>query len=218
MIALGIIGGIRSAGVGHESDQHSSSFRDSTVSERDSPVPINNVEPNPRSRVSAFESLMLPHLNAAHNLARWLAGNPDDANDVVQEAYLRAFKFFDGYYGGDGKVWLLTIVRNTFFTWRRRERQRMTSESFDELTHHAGKQPADQEQSLVRKAEVALLQECIENLPTEFREVIVMRELEELSYREIADLTGVPIGTVMSRLSRARKRLSESANQWKVGQ
>jgi RNA polymerase sigma-70 factor (ECF subfamily) len=217
MIGLGIIGGIRPASRGHGQEQHTGSSRDRTVSERDSRVPIDDIEPNLRSRVSAFESLMVPHLNAAHNLARWLTGNRDDANDVVQEAYLRAFKFFDSYYGGDGKVWLLTIVRNTFFTWRRRERQRMTSESFDELTHHSNNQAVDQEHGLVRDAEVALLQKCIENLPTEFREVIVMRELEELSYRQIADLTGVPIGTVMSRLSRARKRLAECANQWKVG-
>jgi len=175
-------------------------------------------EADPAAKALVFEKLMLPHLNAAHNLARWLTGNLDDAQDIVQEAYLRAFKFFDGYYGGDGKLWLLTIVRNTFLTWRRREKQRMASEPFDESTHIAGAPPADQESTLVRNADAAILQKCIETLPTEFREVLVMRELEELSYRAIADVVGVPIGTVMSRLSRARNRLFECASQGKVGQ
>jgi RNA polymerase sigma-70 factor (ECF subfamily) len=209
MIGLGIVEGIKS-----KAERFA---REPNSSQKVSPALARDVTAEPRSSVPGFEALMLPHLNAAYNLARWLTGNQDDANDVVQEAYFRAFRFFDGYYRGDGKLWLLTIVRNTFFTWRRREKQRMTSESFDELTHHSNKQAADQEESLVREAEVALLQECIENLPTEFREVIVMRELEELSYREIANLTGLPVGTVMSRLSRARKRLLECAKSVEGG-
>lgn len=135
--------------------------------------------------------------------------NEQDAQDVVQESYLRAFRFFDGYRGGDGKSWLLAVVRNTCFTWRRHER-RSSSEPFDEMTH-SNLQAQNQEEAVVQSTKMSVLRNCIETLPSDFREVLVMRELEEMSYKEISDVACLPVGTVMSRLSRARKRLAECA-------
>jgi RNA polymerase sigma-70 factor (ECF subfamily) len=163
-----------------------------------------------RSRLELFEEVMLPHLNAAHNLARWLARNEPDAQDLVQEAYLRAFRFFDGYRGGDGRAWILEIVRNTFRTWVSGKHRSVASEPFDEASHGVPKH-ATVEEELGGREKTALLRRCIELLPVEFREVLVMRELEEMSYRQIAEATGLAMGTVMSRLSRARKRLEECA-------
>jgi RNA polymerase sigma-70 factor (ECF subfamily) len=158
-------------------------------------------------KLSLFEKAMLPHLDAAYNLARWLTRNEDDAQDVVQEAYLRALRFFDGFRGGDGRAWLLAVVRNTALTWLRRERgpARM---SFDEEIHGAG-EAATVETQLVEGVRFAELRGCLELLPVEFREVMVMREMEEMPYRDIAEAANVPIGTVMSRLSRARQRLQD---------
>jgi RNA polymerase sigma factor (sigma-70 family) len=164
----------------------------------------------PESRLQLFEEMILPHLKAAYNLARWLTRNEHDAQDVVQEAYLRAFRFFDSYRGGDGKSWLLEVVRNTCFTLQRREK-RNVSVVFDEATHTPSVNPPNAEESLVEADNRTILQNCIEGLPEAFREVLVMRELEEMSYRQIADVAGLPPGTVMSRLSRARKRLEECA-------
>ena len=163
---------------------------------------------NGSTKLALFEETILPHLNAAYNLARWLTRNEDDAKDVVQEAYLRAFRFFDGFRGGDGKAWLLAVVRNTCLTWRRRERGNVTAVPFDE-TAHGSDRAASAEVGLVEEARLGTLRNCIESLPVEYREVIVMRELEELSYRDIADTASLPIGTVMSRLARARKRLED---------
>jgi RNA polymerase sigma-70 factor (ECF subfamily) len=160
------------------------------------------------TRLTLFEETILPHLKSAHNLARWLTRNEDDAQDVVQEAYLRAFRFFDGFKGGDGKAWLMAVVRNTCLTWRRRQKNTLTDVAFDE-TMHASDRAVTAEAGLVEEASMAPLRTCIESLPPEYREIIVMRELEELSYREIADIAAIPIGTVMSRLARARKRLEE---------
>jgi RNA polymerase sigma factor (sigma-70 family) len=160
-------------------------------------------------RAELFEEIMLPHLDAAYNLARWLTRNEQDAQDVVQEAYLRAFRFFDGYRGGDGKAWLLEIVRNTFRTWHRRQARGAGSVPFDEATHSADPPAAAADEAIAGQEQLAILQGCIEALPTEFREVLVLRELEEMSYREITGVTGLAIGTVMSRLSRARKRLED---------
>lgn len=165
--------------------------------------------PESRSRLQLFEEIMLPHMNAAYNLARWLTRNEDDARDVVQEAYLRAFRFFDGYKGGNGKPWLLEIVRNTCRTWRSRHGG-LTAEPFDERSHGHGEQ-SRLDDDLVAHERLGVLRTCIELLPVEFREVLIMRELEEMSYREIADATGLASGTIMSRLSRARKRLEECA-------
>jgi RNA polymerase sigma-70 factor (ECF subfamily) len=163
------------------------------------------------SRLRLFEEAILPHLNAAYNMARWLTRDEDDAQDVVQEAYLRAFRFFESYRGENGKSWLLEVVRNTCFTFHRRQKRHVTNVEFDETTHTPSGNPPDAEEALVLASRQSILQNCIKGLPDAFREILVMRELEEMSYRQIADVTGLPPGTVMSRLSRARKRLEECA-------
>jgi len=163
------------------------------------------------SKLALFEEVVLPHLNAAHNLARWLMGNAPDAQDAVQEAYLRAFRYFAGYQGGDSKAWLLEIVRNTCRTWLSRRSRGEPHEPFDEMSHTGDRLTPDPEQALAGRERMGILRRCIENLPAEFREVLVLRELEEMPYREIASVTGLAIGTVMSRLSRARQRLADCA-------
>ncbi len=163
------------------------------------------------SRRELFEEIVLPHLNAAYNLARWLTRNEQDAADVVQESYLRALRFFDGYKGGDPKSWLLTIVRNTCRTWQHREHRQTGSVPFDEAVHSTEDQATDQERSMADREEFGILRTCLDLLPVDFREVLVLRELEEMSYQEISDVTGLALGTVMSRLSRARKRLQQCA-------
>src|SRR5690349_13259298 len=152
-----------------------------------------------------FEQTILPHLDSAYNLARWLTRNEHDAEDVVQEAYLRAFRFFDGFKGGDGRPWLLTVVRNTCLTWLRHKKGDVSTIPFDEQAHRSEGEEANAESRLVRDSKLDSLRECIESLPLEYREVVVMRELEEMSYKAISDAAELPIGTVMSRLSRARK-------------
>ena len=156
-----------------------------------------------------FEAIFLPHMNAAHDLARWLTGSDTDAQDVVQESYLRAFRFFDGWSGGDAKAWLLTIVRNTSRSWHERHSRGGETVPFDETTHASA---PSHEQSAADRDNMLILKTCMENLPAEFREVLVLRELEEMSYREIADVTGAAMGTVMSRLSRARRALAGCAS------
>ena len=170
-----------------------------------------------RSKVMNFEEAVLPHLDAAYNLARWLTRNEHDAQDVVQEAYLRAFRFFSGFHGANSRAWLLTIVRNTCFTWLRHNRSPELSADFDEAVRAKESDEPDPETQQVLKARAQLVNSAIEKLPVEFREVMVLRELEELSYKEIAVVTGVPIGTVMSRLARARKRLYESLRELSPG-
>jgi len=154
-----------------------------------------------------FEEAVLPHIDAAYNLARWLTRNDADAQDMVQEAYLRALRFFSGFRGTDARAWLLTIVRNTCYTWLRRNRSPQLSCDFDEVVLAQEAEGPDPETEQLKKAQARMVNEAIEKLPIEFREVMVLRELEELSYKEIAVVLGVPIGTVMSRLARARKRL-----------
>jgi RNA polymerase sigma factor (sigma-70 family) len=166
---------------------------------------------NSESRLRLFEEIILPHLNSAHNLARWMTRNDQDAQDVVQESYMRAFRFFDSYRGGDGKAWLLEIVRNTCFTFQRREMRKSTVVVFEEAAHTPSAKQPNAEEALVEAGNRQILLRCIESLPEPFREVLVMRELEEMSYRQIAEVSGVPPGTVMSRLSRARQRLEECA-------
>ena len=161
-------------------------------------------EPNMLKR---FEEAVLPHLAAAYNLARWLTRNDHDAEDLVQEAYLRAFKSFDSFRGGDGRAWLLTIVRNTCYTWLRQNRAEDLTELFDEEIHTLERDSSNPETLLLETADAQLLGQALEELPVEFREVLVLRELEGMSYREIADLMSVPVGTVMSRLARGRERL-----------
>ena len=154
-----------------------------------------------------FEEAVMPHLDAAYNLARWLMRNEADAQDMVQEAYLRALRFFGGFHGTDARAWLLTIVRNTCYTWLKRRRSPELSGEFEEVVLTKESDEPNPEASHVLKVQAQLINEAIEKLPIEFREVVILRELEELSYKEIAAITGIPIGTVMSRLSRARKRL-----------
>jgi RNA polymerase sigma-70 factor (ECF subfamily) len=163
--------------------------------------------------VELFEQIMLPHLDSAYNLARWITRSDQDAQDVVQEAFLRAFRFFDSFRGGDGKAWLLEIVRNTSHTWLRRQSRTAGMEPFDEAAHSGASHGASPEQVAAGREELQLLRGCIEALPVEFREVLIMRELEEMSYRDIGEATGLAPGTVMSRLARARKRLEECAGK-----
>ena len=159
-----------------------------------------------QSSAVRFEQIALPHLPAAYNLARWLVRNDQDAEDVVQEAYMRAFKFFDGYRGGESRTWLLTIVRNTCYSWLQRNRSRELTDSIDETEIEAS-DFTNPELRLVQDADAQMVRAALAELPLEFREVTVMRELEELSYKEIAAIADLPIGTVMSRLARGRKRL-----------
>ncbi len=154
-----------------------------------------------------FEQLLLPHLDAGYNLARWLTGSERDAEDVTQEASLRAFKAFPGFRGGNVRAWFLTIVRHTAWTWLRRERGHREEMEFDEELHSGEDFSTSPETVLMRKADVAAVRQAIESLPPEYREVIILRELEDCAYREIADIAGIPIGTVMSRLARARAQL-----------
>ena len=156
-----------------------------------------------------FEQVVLPHLDAAYNLARWLIRSPADAEDVVQEACLRALRFFDGYRGGDSRAWLLKIVRNTCYSWVRKNRPTELSDEFDETVHSGEAVGTDAEAKLVSRANSEQVRKALETLPAGFREVLVLREIEGLSYKEISDVTGAPMGTVMSSLSRARQRLRE---------
>ncbi len=157
-----------------------------------------------------FEEVALPHLSSAYNLARWLTRNDHDAQDVVQEAYLRALKFFSGFRGGDGRSWLLRIVRNTCYTWLQRNRpaEVAANVSEDEVEAIESGDP-DPEALMLKKGNAELVQQALDELPLEFREVVIMRELEGLSYKEIAEVSDIPIGTVMSRLARARTRLQQ---------
>ena len=160
-----------------------------------------------KDKLQRFEQAMMPHMNAAYNLARWLTRNEDDAQDVVQEAYLRAFKFFEGFHGPDARAWLLTTVRNTCYTWLEQNRRNRNAIPFDEEIH-TGEEDAMNPSSLALKSgDVKIVRESLEELPDEFREVIVLRDLEELSYKQIAAVIKAPLGTVMSRLARARERL-----------
>lgn len=162
--------------------------------------------PDDMNSTAAFENEVMKHLDAAHNLARWLTRNDRDAEDVVQEALLRAFRFFGGFRGGDAKVWLLAIVRNTFYTQCARAPAAGAMDEFDE-TVHGGEDDDDPPTVLQRATDAQGLRVALERLPPEFREVLVLRELEECSYKEIAAVTQLKIGTVMSRLARARARL-----------
>jgi RNA polymerase sigma factor (sigma-70 family) len=152
---------------------------------------------------------LLNHLDAAYNLARWLTQNEHDAEDIVQDAYLRAIRHFGSFRGGEGRAWLLTIVRNRCYDSARDKGVRERTEPFDDKLHNIRQAGLDPEASLLQKERVELLREALAELPLELREVLVFRELEELSYREIASIARIPMGTVMSRLSRARLRLQQ---------
>ena len=165
---------------------------------------------------------MMPHLDAAYNLARWLTRNDSDAQDVVQDACVRAFKYFDSFEGENPSAWLLAIVRNTCFTWMRRNRPKEeivgtdaigdeTADNAEPILGGGSRELAtDPETRLIEGRDRTRVNELVAQLPAEFREVIVLREIEDLSYREIADVVGIPIGTVMSRLARARKLLHDN--------
>lgn len=155
-----------------------------------------------------FEQVVLPHLDAAFNLARWLLRSRTDSEDVAQEAMLRAFRFFRGFHGGDARAWLLQIVRNTCYTWLEKNRPVELMTEFDEELHP---QPSASPESLAIAADNReRLVQALETLPPRFREVLVLRELEGCSYKEIAAITAIPIGTVMSALARARQRLQRA--------
>ena len=156
-----------------------------------------------------FEQLVLPHMDAAYNLARWLVGRPADAEDIVQEAFLRALRFFDGFRGGDSRAWLLKIVRNTGYSWVRKNRPAQLADEFDETIHSDETSSQNAEAKLLSRAESERVRNALEALPLAFREVLVLREIEGLSYKEISEVTGVAMGTVMSSLSRARQRLRD---------
>ncbi|SDJ52309.1 RNA polymerase sigma-70 factor, ECF subfamily [Paraburkholderia steynii] len=166
------------------------------------------------ARSLRFQQMALPHLDAAYNLARWLCGNGHDADDVVQEAFMRAYRFFDTFHGETARPWLLAIVRRTWYTeWRRRSGGVNATIEFDEnlddetFEGWSANSP-DPEALLIRDENTRLVHEALEMLPVEYREVLILRELEELSYREIATIADLPVGTVMSRLARGRRKLA----------
>ena len=201
-----------------------------TIPQRaEEPVPVSlspSVTAEQADHAQRFRELMLPHLDAAYNLARYLLRDPVAAEDVAQDAYLRAFRAFQGYRGGDSKAWILAIVRNCCHTWAKDAAsdptvplERAGIDHNDDTSDTWGSEttlidPGDSpEIAAVRHNEIATMRELIENLPLPFRETLVLRELEELSYQEIADTTKTPIGTVMSRLARARLLLADAWRQ-----
>lgn len=153
----------------------------------------------------SFEAVVLPHLDAAHRLARWLMRDADVAEDVVQEASLRALRYFRTFVGGDGRAWFLRIVRNTCYAWR--QRHQPPTDSFDEEQHSGAQPQFDPETLLLQVDDANVIRRALSRLPDHFHQLLVLREFEGLSYRQLAEVTGVPIGTVMSRLSRAREAL-----------
>ena len=170
------------------------------------------------TRLTRFEQSVMPHLDAAYNLARWLTRNDDDAADVVQEAFLRAMRYFDAMKGTEARPWLLAIVRNTGYTWLERNRPADLVSLDDagpfasdvETAGHASGTESNPEVILLQSANRKLVNQALEELPVVFREVIVMREIEDLTYKEIASIAGIPMGTVMSRLSRGREILKSA--------
>jgi RNA polymerase sigma factor (sigma-70 family) len=170
-----------------------------------------------RDRSDEFQRLAVPHLRSAYQLARWLTRSDHDAEDVMQEAYLRAFKYFDGFHGTDARTWLLSIVRNTYCTWRERQPARpepdLVARAQSDADHDglffdaADDREPSPDARLMHEADQRSVDEAIGDLPLEFREVVVLREIEELAYKQIAAVLDVPIGTVMSRLARGRELL-----------
>ena len=154
----------------------------------------------------------MPHLDAAYNLARWLTRNDHDAEDLVQMAFERAVKFFAGYQGGNPRAWLLTIVRHTFYTSMRNGQHEDADVEFDEVHHHSSNPSTyaigtNPEATVTSQDTGRVVRQALEALPRNFREIVILKELEELTYKEIAEIAGIPIGTVMSRLARGRKML-----------
>jgi RNA polymerase sigma-70 factor, ECF subfamily len=160
-----------------------------------------------REKTKRFEEAMLPHLDAAYDLARWLLRTDDAADDIVQESFLRAFKYFDGFRGENGRAWLLKIVRNSCYTWLRQNRAHDSLQTLDEETQDLTDCSSTPDVLTEQLQDSELLHQALDVLPAEFREAIVLRELEGFSYKEIAEIASIPLGTVMSRLARARKQL-----------
>jgi RNA polymerase sigma-70 factor, ECF subfamily len=155
-------------------------------------------------------AMLVAHLDAAYNLARWLMRNETEAEDVVQDAYVRAIRHFSAFRGGDGRAWLLKIVRNGCYDRLKQKGASIQDTDFDETKHGSLQQTGNPETAMLLAERIAALRRALEELPEEYREVLVLRELEQLSYREIANIAGVPMGTVMSRLSRGRLRLQQA--------
>jgi RNA polymerase sigma factor (sigma-70 family) len=174
-------------------------------------------EPREPCSREQFNRMVLPHLDAAYNLARWLCGRDDRSEDIAQEALLRAFRYRDGLHGDDARSWLLKIVRNTFITSLKEHNREVASHAeYEEMAHGAWtesagalyQEPKSSESLLVRRSEQASINQCLERLPLIYREVIVLRDIEDMAYKEIAQLLDIPIGTAMSRLGRGRKLLA----------
>jgi RNA polymerase sigma-70 factor (ECF subfamily) len=163
----------------------------------------------PRKRPSNMTALVA-HLDAAYNLARWLMRNETEAEDAVQDAYVRAIGHFDGFWGGDARAWLLKIVRNTCYDRMKQQGALERATNFDDPKYDVDRQTPDPEAAFLLAERNELLEKSLADLPTEFREILVLRELEQLSYRQIANIAEIPLGTVMSRLNRARQRLRET--------
>ena len=166
-----------------------------------------------KDKQAQFEQTIFRHIDAAYNLARWMIKNDQDAEDIVQESFLRAYKYFSSYQGGNGRSWLLTIVRNTCYTWLHENQAQGLTVDLDEEIASAELDKDNPEQCLQIKGDRQSVSQALEKLPVEYRELIVLRELEEMSYKEIAVIAGIPIGTVMSRLARARQRLKDCLGQ-----
>jgi RNA polymerase sigma-70 factor (ECF subfamily) len=160
-------------------------------------------------QLARFEQVILPHLDSAYNLARWLLGKADDAEDLVQEAFLRAVKFFASFRGGDGRPWLLAIVRRVCYDRLQRNRSGPLLTVFDDELHSRSRDSIEPVHLLLRQEDVEMLHSALAELPIEFREALVLRELEGLAYNDIAAITDAPLGTIMSRLARARARLRD---------
>jgi RNA polymerase sigma-70 factor (ECF subfamily) len=165
------------------------------------------------TEIGSFDEIILPHLDAAHNLARWLLRGSNDAEDVVQEACLRAFRYFNTFRGGNARAWLLRIVRTTAFGWQKKNRAQQLTTEFNEETHTETRDAINPQTLLLQSADRQLLEQAMRQLPDRLREVLLLREVEGLSYKEIADVVGVPIGTVMSTLFRARERFQHAASE-----
>jgi RNA polymerase sigma-70 factor (ECF subfamily) len=174
------------------------------VVNRGSSVPASSNDPS-------FDEIVLPHLDAARRLARWLLRNEQDAEDAVQESSLRAFRYFRTFTGGNGRAWFLRIVRNTIWNWHRRRTDTL-NDQFDEKRHSGNEPSADPETLLLQTASIAAINQALSQMPARFREVLVRRQVDGLSYRELAAVLEVPIGTVMSNLSRARVALRAALN------
>jgi len=162
------------------------------------------------SEHSRFEQLVLPHLDAGHNLARWLSRDANDAEDVLQDACLRALKYVDALRGEDARAWFLTVVRHAFYDWCRRNRPAELVEDDGAIEAAVDDADVGPEGALLRSADSRVLADAIAELPLAFREALILREFEDLSYKEIARIADVPVGTVMSRLARARALLQRS--------